>query len=68
MFTVSTVDSSIASADYYVVQQRVEGYNFAHLNWGTANAKPVTLSFWVKADVTGKYGISFWQTVKLIIM
>ena len=60
MFTVSTADSSIASGDYYVVQQRVEGYNFAHLNWGTANAKPVTLSFWVKADVTGKYGISFW--------
>ena len=61
MFTVSTVDSSIASGDYYVIQQRVEGYNFAHLNWGTNNGKPVTLSFWVKADVTGKYGISFWQ-------
>ena len=60
MFTVSTADTSIASGDYYIVQQRVEGYNFAHLNWGTANAKPVTLSFWVKADVTGKYGISFW--------
>ena len=60
MFTVSTADTSIASGDYYIVQQRVEGYNFAHLNWGTNNAKPVTLSFWVKADVTGKYGISFW--------
>jgi hypothetical protein len=62
MFTVSTVDSSIAAGDYYTIQQRVEGYNFAHLNWGTANAKPVTLSFWVKADVTGKYGISFWPS------
>ena len=60
MFTVSTADTSIASGDYYIVQQRVEGYNFAHLNWGTNNAKPVTLSFWVKADVIGKYGISFW--------
>ena len=60
MFTVSTADTSIASGDYYILQQRVEGYNFAHLNWGTNNAKPVTLSFWVKADVTGKYGISFW--------
>lgn len=61
MFTVSTADSSIGSGDYYVVQHRVEGHNFAHLNWGTSNAKPVTLSFWVKADITGKYGISFWQ-------
>ena len=62
MFTVSTVDSSIASGAYYVIQHRVEGYNFAHLNWGTTNAKPVTLSFWVKADVTGEYGISFWNS------
>ena len=60
MFTVSTADSSITAGEYYTIQQRIEGYNFAHLNWGTANAKPVTLSFWVKADVTGKYGISFW--------
>ena len=60
MYTVSTADSSLGSGDYYVVQHRVEGYNFAHLNWGTSDAKPVTLSFWVKADVTGKYGISFW--------
>ena len=62
MFTVSTADTSIASGDYYVVQQRIEGFNCAHLNWGTNNAKPVTLSFWVKADVTGKYGISFWPS------
>jgi hypothetical protein len=60
MFTVSTADSSLGSGDYFVVQHRVEGFNSAHLNWGTTNAKPVTLSFWVKADVTGKYGISFW--------
>ena len=62
MFTVSTADSSIASGDYYTIQHRVEGYNFAHLNWGTNNAKPVTLSFWVKADITGNYGISFWNS------
>jgi hypothetical protein len=60
MYTVSTADSSVGTTEYYTVQHRVEGYNFAHLNWGTSDAKPVTLSFWVKADVTGKYGISFW--------
>ena len=62
MYTVSTADASIGSNDYYVVQQRIEGYNFAHLGWGTANAKPVTLSFWVKGDIPGKYGISFWPS------
>lgn len=60
MFTVLTEDSSIAAGDYYMLQQRVEGYNFAHLNWGTSDAKPITLSFWVRATVTGKYGISFF--------
>ena len=60
MFTVLTEDSSIAAGDYYMVQQRVEGINFAHLNWGTSDAKPITLSFWVRATVTGKYGISFF--------
>ena len=60
MFPVLTEDSSIAAGDYYMVQQRVEGINFAHLNWGTSDAKPITLSFWVRATVTGKYGISFF--------
>ena len=62
MFTVSTADTSIASTEYYTVQQRIEGYNVAHLGWGTSDAKPVTLSFWVKGDIPGKYGISFWPS------
>ena len=60
MFTVSTAATPLAGA-YYVTQNKIEGYDVAHLGWGTDNAKPVTLSFWVKADVTGKYGISFWN-------
>ena len=60
MFTVSTASTPPAGA-YYVTQHKIEGYNVAHLGWGTSNAKPVTLSFWVKADVTGSYGISFWN-------
>jgi hypothetical protein len=36
--------------------QYIEGYNIADLNWGTANAKTVTLSFWVKCSVTGTFG------------
>ena len=35
------------------VEQRIEGNNIAHLDWGTANAKDVTLSFWVKSSLTG---------------
>ena len=35
------------------IQQRVEGFNFADMMWGTANAQTVTLSFWVRSSLTG---------------
>jgi hypothetical protein len=36
--------------------QRIEGTNVADLAWGTANAKTVTLSFWVRSSLTGTFG------------
>ena len=47
---------SITSTDYFQIQQRIEGFNFADLGWGTANAKTVTLSFWVYSSLTGTFG------------
>jgi hypothetical protein len=47
---------SSGSSDYFHLYQPIEGYNIADLNWGTANAKTVTASFWVRASVTGTYG------------
>ena len=37
--------------------QNIEGYNIAHLGWGTLSAKPVTLSFWIKTNVTGVFAV-----------
>ena len=55
--TVTTTDSS-PSADYgYAIYQRIEGNNVADLNWGTANAQTVTLSFWVRSSLTGTFGV-----------
>ena len=62
MYTVSTIDTSVGSSEYYCIQQRIEGYNIAHLGLGTSDAKPVTLSFWVKSDLTGTYSGSFFNT------
>jgi hypothetical protein len=50
---------SLAAGDYFQFQQSIEGFNAADLNWGTANAKSVTLTFWVNASVTGTYGLFF---------
>jgi hypothetical protein len=45
-----------AATDEYVIQQRIEGFNVSDLAWGTANAKSVTLSFWVYSSLTGTFG------------
>lgn len=53
-----TVTTPSASPTYSFFGQKIEGYNVADLNWGTANAKTVTISFWVYASVSGVYSFS----------
>ncbi len=55
--TVTTIDSP-TGADYYIIQQSIEGFNTADLGWGTASAKSITISFWVKASITGTYTVA----------
>jgi len=47
---------SVGAGDFYLIQQPIEGFNVADLGWGTANAKTVTLSFWVRSSLTGTFG------------
>jgi hypothetical protein len=47
---------TVAAGEYQSLWQRIEGYNVADLNWGSANAKTVTLSFWVYSSLTGTFG------------
>jgi len=54
--TVTTADSSIASNATYRVVQHIEGNMIRNLNWGTAQAQDVTLSFKVKSSLTGTFG------------
>jgi hypothetical protein len=54
--TVTTADTSLGTTDYYFLRQFIEGYNVADLDFGTANAKTVTLSFWVRSSLTGTFG------------
>ena len=51
----STSSYSSLSTDYFGVYQPIEGFNTADLNWGSANAKTVTLSFWVRSSLTGTF-------------
>ncbi len=53
--TVTTADTSLGTSDVYFIQQKIEGFNAADLNWGTASAKTITVSFWVKSSLTGSF-------------
>jgi len=55
-YTVTTADASIGATQILLFRQFIEGNDFADLGWGTANAKTVTLSFWVRSSVTGTFG------------
>jgi hypothetical protein len=47
---------SLAAGDLFYIYQSIEGFNTADLNFGTANAQTITLSFWVRSSLTGTFG------------
>jgi hypothetical protein len=53
--TVTTADASIGASQTYNFRTTLEGQSIGGLNWGTANAKTVTLSFYVRSSVTGTF-------------
>jgi hypothetical protein len=55
LMTVTTADTSIGAAQYCYIRQSIEGQNLADLMWGTSDAKPITISFWVRSSLTGTY-------------
>jgi hypothetical protein len=52
---------SVGTSSLYYIQQAIEGFNTADLQFGTANAKTVTLSFWVNSSLTGSFGGCFYN-------
>ena len=54
------------SASQYFIpfQQRIESQDIVFLDYGTANAKTVTLSFWIKSNKTGTYVVEFSNNSK----
>ena len=43
------------------VETKIEAQNLQHLQYGTSGAQPVTLSFYVKSNKTGSYGLWVYQ-------
>jgi len=55
VFTTTSADASLGSTQYCIGVQRIEGNNVSDLGWGTAVAKTVTMSFWVRSSLTGTF-------------
>ena len=55
-YTTTTADGTLTTTQNLTIRHKIEGTNVADLGWGTANAKTVTLSFWVRSSLTGTFG------------
>jgi hypothetical protein len=51
----TTSDAAPATADSLLLSQRLEGQDLQRVAKGSASAQQLTLSFWVKSNVTGTY-------------
>lgn len=51
----TTADSTPAASDILAFDQRIEGQDLQRIKKGTSSAEQLTLSFWVKSNVTGTY-------------
>jgi hypothetical protein len=51
----TTADASPAAGDALIFVHKLEGQNLQQIAKGTSSAKELTVSFWVKSNVTGTY-------------
>jgi len=54
-YTVTTADTNLTTVQTTGIVHPIEGTNIADFGWGTANARTVTLSFWVRSSLTGTF-------------
>ena len=61
-FLITSLAATTPSAgDAYGFRQIIEGSNIADLSWGSASAKTVTISFWVRSSITGTYALALFN-------
>jgi hypothetical protein len=57
----TTADASPAAGDLIAIQQALEGQDVQAIRKGTSSAQQLTLSFWVKSNVTGTYVVELYD-------
>ena len=54
-----TTSTTLATDKAFALLYKMEGYDFLPAGYGNSNANYLTLSFWVKSNVTGTYRLTF---------
>lgn len=57
----TAADASLAAGDFASLNQPIEGQNLQAIRKGTADAQPLTISFWVKSNKTGNYIVEMYD-------
>lgn len=52
---------TVGAAEYFFINQVIEGNNMVDLVYGTSSAVTTTLSFWVQSSLTGTFGAALCQ-------
>lgn len=56
--TVTVAKGSLLAGDFHYFSQPIEGIYIRDLLWGTVNAIPVVVSFWMRASISGTYSVA----------
>jgi hypothetical protein len=51
----TTAESAVATDDLITIEQPLEAQNLLHLNYGSAGAKTITASFWLRSPKNGTH-------------
>ena len=57
-YTVTTAETTVDANDFFQIEYHIEGHNTQQLDWGTSDAKTITLSFWAKSSSTGVFPVT----------
>ena len=58
VLVTSLAATTVGTGDTFGFYQPIEGLNISDLGFGAAGAATITVSFWVRASITGTYSVS----------
>jgi hypothetical protein len=56
--TVTGTVPSLVAGDFFILQQRIEGFNFARAGFGQSWGLPITVSFWAYSSIAGTFPVA----------